>query len=356
MGLGIDVSGPILSFLVFSLKRCDIIHHQRSSNARGQMKSLISKNDKIEVLKDIRVPSRYFNRIDTGNPIINEIFGGSDTPGILPGGTIFLTGTPGAGKSTFALLLADMISHHAQKTVLLNVGEENRYMIKIRADRMKLKQNFIVSQFEQIDELIKFMDDAEVEVLVQDSLQSMSDGDLRGDAKLKSVAKKFQAFKEESAVTQIIIGQSTKSGQFAGPNEIKHDLDVHAHIRLDTDTGNRIFELQKNRFGPGAIPYEFGLTGSGIDFHQAALASPDDEEEGSSRSDERRKKIVGLIKEKFIEGEKITGYCFERFDVDCSGGFWRSMVAKAVKEMEKDGITIVEGKVDGRTANWIEGM
>jgi hypothetical protein len=55
-----------------------------------------------------------------------------------------------------------------------------------------------------------------------------------------------------------------------------------------------------------------------------------------------------------MEGEKVSGYCFERFNVDCSGGFWRGMLAKAVKELQNQGFKIAETRINGRLHSYIE--
>jgi len=322
------------------------------------MVPLISKNNNAEILKDIVVPKKFYSRIDLGVPILNEVFGGVDMPGILPGTSFLFTGTPGAGKSTMALQLADLFTKNAGRNVLYNIGEENRYMVKLRADRLGLVGNFCIQQIEEVDDLIKFCDDLGVEILFQDSLQTLRDGDLGGNALLKSVTKKLQAWKEHSDVTIFLIGHSTKGGMFAGPNEIKHDVDAHAHLKLNTDTGNRAFELQKNRFGPAAIPYEFSISSSGLDFQAMTVAVDGEDEEKkqtTSRAADRRERICSLIKEKMLAGEKVTGYCFERFEVDCSGGFWRGMLARACKELQNEGHKIGESKLDGRLANYVEG-
>jgi len=321
------------------------------------MQNLIAKNSKVEVLKDIIVPKKFYTRIDMGVAILNEVFGGQEMPGIMPGTTILFTGTPGAGKSTMALQLADLLSKNAGRNVLYNIGEENRYMIKMRADRLGLTGNFCLNQIEEVDELIKFCDDNGVEVLFQDSLQSLRDGDLTGNAVLKSVVKKLQAWKETSDVTMFIIGHVTKGGIFAGPNELKHDVDAHAHLKNNPDSGNRVFEIQKNRFGPACIPYEFSISAQGLDFQQMQPAGEDDvaAAAGSSRTADRRERIKTLIKEQLLAGEKISGYCFERLNVDCSGGFWRGMLARACKEIQAEGKKIGETKIEGRLHMFVAG-
>lgn len=318
---------------------------------------LIARNSKVEVLKDIVVPKKFYNRIDLGVSILNEVFGGQEMPGVMPGSAILFTGTPGAGKSTMALQLADLMAKKSGLNVLYNIGEENRYMVKMRADRLGLSGEFCITQIEQVDDLMKFCDESGVEVLFQDSLQMLRDGDLSGDKLLKMVNKKLTAWKENSGVTVINIGHSTKGGQFAGPNEIKHDVDAHMHLRINPETGNRIFEFQKNRFGPSSIPYEFSISASGLDFQQVKLAEDEEDPTGKpvSKVADRRANVVSIIKEKLLAGEKISGYCFERLGVECSGGFWRGMLARAVRELENEGNKVLETRVDGRLHNYVEG-
>lgn len=298
-----------------------------------------------EILKDVVVPKKFYKRIDFGVPLLNEIFGGQDTPGLLPGATILFTGMPGAGKSTMALQLADLLHVNAQRTVHYNMGEENKYAVKMRADRMGVTGEFTISSITDINKLLKFVEERGIEVVIQDSIQSLTDGDLRGSELLKSVAKKIQNFGKDNDVNWFVIGHITKGGNFAGPQEIKHDLDAHAHMKVNFENGTRIFELQKNRWGPACIPYEFPMTGRGLDFNNGAIADTEEETGvGVSRAAERREGILKIIKDRLIEGDKISGYCFERLNVDCSGGFWRGMVEKAKKQLKSEGYDIGEDK------------
>lgn len=318
---------------------------------------LLEKNDRVEILKDIVVPKKFYNRIDLGNPILNEVFGGQEMPGILPGCSYLFTGTPGAGKSTMALQLADILAKTGLN-VVYNIGEENRYMVKMRADRLGLSGQFCITQISEVDDLISFCTDTGVEVLFQDSLQTLTDGSLAGAALLISATDKFQAWKEQSDTTIFMIGHSTKGGVFAGPNRIKHAVDAHAHLSLNTDSGNRVFELQKNRFGPAAIPFEFSISSSGLDFQQMKPVDDSGDDEsggaGNSRAADRRGKVTSQIKELLINGEKVSGYCFERLGVDCSGGFWRGMLARACKELTNEGLVVSEIRIDGRLHSFID--
>lgn len=314
---------------------------------------VIQKNDRIETLSDVVVPKKFYSRIDLGITSLNEIFGGPEMPGICPGTSFLFTGVPGGGKSTLALQLADLFSKNAGRNVVYNLGEENRFMVKMRADRLRLSGQFVITQIDNDRDLMEFCEQAGVEVLFQDSLQTLGE-DLIG------ITDRFQAWKETSDVTVFLIGHSTKKGIFAGPNRIKHTVDCHVHLSIERGTGNRILEIEKNRFGPATIPYQFTMNADGINFRQ--IEEVVDEEEQTtgghgprvSRTADRRERIVNLIKEKMLLGDNISGYCFERFEVECSGGFWRGMLARACRELENEGHRVKELLIRGRTHFTVE--
>lgn len=324
------------------------------------MTDLVKKDGKVEVLGQVVVPKKFYDRIKLGVQILDEIFGGVDMPGIMPGSSLLFTGMPGAGKSTMALQLAELLSENSGRSVLYNIGEESKEMMKLCADRLNIKANFCIAQITYTDDLLNYVEKNGVEFLFVDSLQSMKDKDqfghdLWGPKLLKSVTKKLHRFAKDHDVNVIIVGHITKGGGFAGPQEIKHDVDAHAHLKLNTDSGNRIFEMQKNRFGPAMMPYEFALSAHGLDFSAAKPEDTKDPEDGggSKKASQRRTDIVKLIKEKILAGEPISGYCFERLNVDCSGGFWRGMLALAVKALKAEGHKVGEKRINGRLHSFL---
>ena len=311
--------------------------------------TLLKESDSVEVLGDIKVPSRFFSRLSLGVPVLDELFGGADMPGILPGTSFLFTGMPGAGKSTMGLQLADYFQRKGH-SVLYNMGEENKHMVKLRADRIGLKQEFSISQFQQVDRLAAYCKENGVEILFQDSIQSLRDSELDGPKMLKSVTKKLVQLSKDEDVTMFLIGHITKAGHFAGPQEIKHDVDAHAHLQL-AESGNRIIELQKNRFGPASVPYEFALSANGLDFQQMASPTTDIREgtKGASKAAQRKEAVRKAIREELLSGGRVSGYCAERLKCDCSGGFFRMMVMSVTQELGGEGYEVIEAKIAGRT-------
>lgn len=295
----------------------------------------------VVLLKDVEVPEKFYKRIRTHNKTIDEIFGGKDTPGLVRGTVQLVTGKPGTGKTTLVLQMADMLTESGGRRVLYNVGEQSDKMVKMAADRLGIAGEFGISRIGSTSDLIERAKDAGAEILVQDSLQSLGED-------VKGTTKRLLEFAQEHDVVVLLIGQITKSGQFAGPQMVEHDTDAHLTIRFDKDTGNRVLEMQKNRFGPSHEPYEILLSANGLNF--SALPEPTtDLESSSTRAVDRKNEIVRFIKEKLLEGELISGYCFNRLSVDVSGNFWRQLVEKACEQLRREGHKIGERKVNLRT-------
>jgi len=349
--------------------------------------ALVDHANDVSSLKDIKVPDKFFKRMKMDVVVLDELFGGQDWPGILPGTSILFTGMPGAGKSTASLQFADLLVQNAGRNTLYNVGEENGFMVKMRADRLGITGNFGLSAMDNVDILIKTCLETGVEVLFQDSLQSLRiiphcakhefsnedckacnkearDNTLSRVAMMRAVGKKLHKFAKDSDVVIFIIGHITKGGDFAGPMELKHDLDAHAHIRLNPETMAREFSLTKNRFGPAGIPYECSLTAKGLDFNAMAQVEEkkDDVKSGGGKAGERRDAVRKLIKDALLSGDKVSAYCVSRLKdpfsgkvgVDCSGGFWRSMLEKVQHELKAEGHIVNEKKIDGRSHIYVE--
>lgn len=316
---------------------------------------------KVQRLKGINVPSKYYNRITTGSPLLDEVYGGDETPGILLGSSILFTGFPGAGKSTMMLQLADMLCRNGGKTILFNVGEENEYMVKMRANRLGLDGNFDISQFSEVDKLIEYALENEYDFVVQDSIQTLKNGEDSGNKLLLNVGNKLSAFAKDKDVTVFIVGHITKGGTFAGPMALKHAIDVHCHLGINKETMNRIFEMKKNRFGP-CSSYEFPMTQSGLDF--TIIENKEEAVKRVSKA-QKRTEFVNKAKELLVNGDKLSGYSHtdnsalstwiaSKWDGSCSGNWWREVLGLAQSELEKDNCSFATETINRRKHVYLE--
>lgn len=227
-------------------------------------------------LGDIAVPEQLRTRHKTGIVWFDEALGGE---GFAPSSVMMLTGTPGAGKSTMLLQLADAITK-AGHVCLYNTGEESLYQTKMVAERLKLTSNFIVGQDTTVEGLLAHADHLRAAnpkrqiFILQDSLQTLDDDVAvgRGGANSLTPVRATEALVNWAKANfgiVIFIGQVKKDGEFAGKNTILHAIDLRGQIYIDKSKksetyGERIFEVTKNRYGVSGRSFIVGINSRGL--------------------------------------------------------------------------------------------
>lgn len=224
----------------------------------------------------VKVPVELEERIITGIGWVDDIYGAGDKEqGITPSTSILFTGTPGAGKTTHALQIADAWT--AQGNIcLINGTEESVLQIRKTTKRLGMKSGFIVGEDRLIPDVLAHADFLRKQnpgkkfMLIIDSLQTHDDG-FYSNGGVNSmtpvrVTKMVASYCKEHFAVAMILGQVNKDGKFAGKQQIKHIVDVHAHLNIDqkptSETfGKRIYKIEKNRFGFSQVGYFLGLDG-----------------------------------------------------------------------------------------------
>lgn len=233
---------------------------------------------------DIEVPEALRHKKLTGIDWFDDAVGGE---GMTPSSCMMLTGGPGCGKTTMILQLADSITN-AGHIALMNTGEESLYQVRLVTERLNLTAGFVPGQDIMVEEVLAHANELRQKnpkkqvFLLQDSLQTLNDGyykdggttgntPLRCCELLTDWVKTPVKHKDgsESYGICIFVGQVTKGGDFAGKNQIKHAIDVHGHLFFDDDKksetyGERLFEVQKNRFGCNGKTYIIGIESDGL--------------------------------------------------------------------------------------------
>lgn len=224
---------------------------------------------------EVNVPEKLRNKVATGVAWFDDALGGQ---GFTPSTSMMLTGGPGCGKTTMLLQIADAITKSGN-VALLNTGEESLYQVKLVAERLRLKHGFVCGQDTLVSEVLGHADQLrkanpkKTVFLLQDSLQTLddgkyADGTINGSTTLRSCEMLTDWAKNTYSV-MMFIGQVNKDGEFSGKNQIKHAIDVHGHLYFDADKrsatfGERLFEVQKNRFGCNGKTYILGLDDKGL--------------------------------------------------------------------------------------------
>lgn len=223
---------------------------------------------------DIEVPKQLRDRKKVGITWFDDALGGD---GLVPSSVMMLTGTPGAGKTTMLLQLANAITK-AGHVCLYNTGEESLHQVKMVAERLNLREGFYVGQDTVVTELLAHADalrkanpNKQVFIL-QDSLQTLNDGkwgEATNSVTPMRCAEMLTDWAKATYGIVIFIGQVNKDGEFQGKNGILHAVDVRGSIYIDqkknSETyGERIFEVTKNRFGCSGRAYILGIRRDGL--------------------------------------------------------------------------------------------
>jgi len=210
-------------------------------------------------IQDIKVPNVLKKRIPTGLKYFDAVIGGE---GFTPSMVSLFTGTPGAGKTTMMLTLANALQGKGAQ-VVFNTAEESLHQIKMTTDRLKLKHPFMVGGLDNVKELLEGCDKVRKAApdrpffLIVDSLQCMNDGYFKSGRITTATAERalglLTDYAKKHACNVLVIGQVTKDGKMSGSNKLKHMVDSHIHLSVeqkDEDLkGCRVLETQKNRFG-----------------------------------------------------------------------------------------------------------
>ena len=204
----------------------------------------ISGNQPL-TLEDIKPVKNQ--RISVGINEFNRVLGG----GIVPGSLILLGGDPGIGKSTLALQLALGLT---ERKILYTSGEESLQQIKLRAERLNIKNDNCLFLCEtSLEHLIAHTEQSQPDLLIIDSIQTVSTETIESSpgsvSQVRECTSAILKFAKKNDIAVILIGHITKEGSLAGPKVLEHMVDTVLQFEGDTNYMYRILRANKNRFG-----------------------------------------------------------------------------------------------------------
>jgi DNA repair protein RadA/Sms len=201
-------------------------------------------------------------RLLTTDAELNRVLGG----GIVPGSLVLVAGEPGIGKSTLflqnGLWLKDI-------TVLYISGEESEQQIKMRADRLGLKnENFYLLTETSTQTIFQEIKKLKPQLVIVDSIQTLQtnfiDSSPGSVSQIRECAAEFQRFAKETNTPVFLIGHITKDGSIAGPKILEHMVDTVLQFEGDRHYAYRILRTLKNRFGSTAELGIYEMTDEGM--------------------------------------------------------------------------------------------
>lgn len=192
------------------------------------------------------IESKKEERIITKDAELNRTLGG----GIVAGSIVLLAGEPGIGKST--LMLQDALQ--LNQTTLYISGEESEQQIKMRANRLNIKnENFFILTETSLSVIFTEIKKIQPSFVIVDSIQTLQSDNIDATpgsiAQVRECASSLQRFAKETYTPVFIIGHITKDGSIAGPKILEHMVDTVLQFEGDQHYTYRILRTLKNRFG-----------------------------------------------------------------------------------------------------------
>lgn len=209
-----------------------------------------------------QVNTRKEERMVTNDAELNRALGG----GIVPGSIVLVAGEPGIGKSTLFL----QIGLHLEGVVTLYIsGEESEQQVKMRADRLKAKNDdFYLLTETSTQTIFQEIKKLKPELVIVDSIQTLQSNFIESSpgsvSQIRECAAEFQRFAKETSTPVFLIGHITKDGSIAGPKILEHMVDTVLQFEGDRHYAYRILRTLKNRFGSTAELGIYEMTGDGM--------------------------------------------------------------------------------------------
>lgn len=214
------------------------------------------------LIDDIKIDNE--ERYTTGIREMDRVLGG----GIVKGSLILVGGDPGIGKSTLLLQVCGSITINSK--ILYVSGEESNKQIKMRADRLLIKnRNILMLTETNIKSVKKVIESEKPEFVVIDSIQTMFTDDLTSApgsvSQVRTITAELMKVSKGNSITIVIVGHVTKEGAIAGPRVLEHMVDTVLYFEGERNISFRILRAVKNRFGSTNEIGIFEMTDMGLD-------------------------------------------------------------------------------------------
>ncbi len=203
-------------------------------------------------------------RISSGFEEFDRVLGG----GIVAGSLVLIGGSPGIGKSTIVLQMAEKLSQSGS-SVLYVSGEESERQIKLRGERLGVNADklFILPET-NLQSVLAQSEKLRPGIVIVDSIQTIYSEKIESApgsvSQVREVAGQLMMFAKQTAVPVFLTGHVTKEGSIAGPKTLEHIVDTVLYFEGDRHHNHRIIRATKNRFGAANEIGIFEMTGTGL--------------------------------------------------------------------------------------------
>ena len=214
-----------------------------SKNSNGK-----TNKERVKPIELSKIEGKETTRVSTGFDELDRVLGG----GLVNGSLVLLGGEPGIGKSTIILQICNKIKTEGK--VLYVSGEESAEQVKIRADRLNVKNdNLLFLSETDIHIVEEEIEQIKPALVIIDSIQTMYSDEITSApgsvSQVREITAKIMRMCKENGITTILIGHVTKDGNIAGPRVLEHMVDTVLYLEGERYFSYRILRGVKNRFG-----------------------------------------------------------------------------------------------------------
>ena len=207
-----------------------------------------ASKERVKPVELNKIEGKENTRVSTGFDELDRVLGG----GLVNGSLVLLGGEPGIGKSTLILQICNKIKTDGK--VLYVSGEESAEQVKIRADRLNVKNENLLflseTDIHAVEEEITSINPA---LVIIDSIQTMYSDEITSApgsvSQVREITSKIMRMCKENGITTILIGHVTKDGNIAGPRVLEHMVDTVLYLEGERYFSYRMLRGVKNRFG-----------------------------------------------------------------------------------------------------------
>lgn len=249
---------------------------------------------KSEVLRKVEVSNEP--AMQTGNSKFDEWF--SKAKGLVLRSFIFLTGSPGSGKTT---LMVNLMKWAKDVRTSMYSREMRKDDVKSQTSNLKFDHdNAYIADKKTHPHFQDYMAELSVlkpRIVIVDSLQVIAEEDypdMSLDEACLHIVNTLRDFVAENNAVLILIGHSNKDGTYSGASTIKHLIDAHMELHYDQKANIRKALWSKNRKGIAGVPLFYSFGENGLEFYS-------EEEWGASKSDRSFSEYIAKHANAYLE-------------------------------------------------------
>ncbi len=203
-------------------------------------------------------------RTSSGIEELDRVLGG----GIVAGSLVLIGGSPGIGKSTIVIQMADSLSQNGMRVLYVS-GEESERQIKMRGERLGLSaEKLLLLPETNLQSILAVIEKVRPDLIIVDSIQTVFSERIESApgsvSQVRDVAGQMMLFAKQTATPVFLTGHVTKEGSIAGPKTLEHIVDTVLYFEGDRHHNHRIIRATKNRFGAANEIGVFEMTNAGL--------------------------------------------------------------------------------------------